>query len=400
MADVYRETTSTGWFGRIGNSVIGALIGCVLILAVVVGLFWNEGRTLHRAQALDETENATVDGSPTSVDLAKENKPIYLTGDATAAGTLRDGKFDIAAPNALRLQRVVEMYQWKEKSHTETRRSLGGREEKETVYEYIKEWNGSLNDSSNFKHSGYDNPRTFKIQPWTINATDATLGAYKLNDVVLDRLAPIKAVTPVEASTKTTLPESPATLPTSRPGMLQHYTLSGEWMYLGSQSSPVVGDERVKFLSLPAGPISLVAKQVGGTFAEYAAKGGNVLLVETGSVSSHDLFQHDRSANAALGWLIRGAGFVVLVIGFSMVLKPLSTVADVVPLFGSIVGFGTFLVAIAVSIPVWLLTVAVAWLFYRPVWGVGLIVLAVGAVVAFRMLRKPASPPPLAGRMA
>ena len=51
----YVTTTSTTWFGRIGSSVLGTVIGLVLVLVTIVALFWNEGRAVKTAHARDRS---------------------------------------------------------------------------------------------------------------------------------------------------------------------------------------------------------------------------------------------------------------------------------------------------------------------------------------------------------
>ena len=76
----------------------------------------------------------------------------------------------------------------------------------------------------------------------------------------------------------------------------------------------------------------------------------------------------------------------MMLIGLSMVLKPLSVLADVIPFLGDLVGMGTSAVAFLVALACWLVVIAVAWLVYRPVLGILLLVAA--AAVVFLLLQK------------
>lgn len=73
-----------------------------------------------------------------------------------------------------------------------------------------------------------------------------------------------------------------------------------------------------------------------------------------------------------------------MMIGLNLILRPLSVVADVLPIAGTIVGAGVGVVAFLVAAPATLLTIAIAWLFYRPLLGITLIVIAVGLTVLLR----------------
>ena len=62
---------------------------------------------------------------------------------------------------------------------------------------------------------------------------------------------------------------------------------------------------------------------------------------------------------------------------------------DVVPFIGSIINVGTGLVAFAVAAPCALVTIGIAWIFYRPLVGIALIVAA--AAIAFLVWKRRAA---------
>ena len=64
------ETTSTSWFTRIKNSVVGVLFGLLLLVAGVVGLFWNEGRAVTTARSLEEGAGIVMSVAADRVDAA------------------------------------------------------------------------------------------------------------------------------------------------------------------------------------------------------------------------------------------------------------------------------------------------------------------------------------------
>ena len=106
------ETTSTSWFTRIKNSVVGVLFGLLLLVAGVVGLFWNEGRAVTTARSLEEGAGIVMSVAADRVDAANEGKLIHVTGSTTTDSKPSDADFGIVA-TGLRLERTVEMYQWK-----------------------------------------------------------------------------------------------------------------------------------------------------------------------------------------------------------------------------------------------------------------------------------------------
>lgn len=79
-------------------------------------------------------------------------------------------------------------------------------------------------------------------------------------------------------------------------------------------------------------------------------------------------------------WILRGGGFLLMFIGLLAIFKPISVFGDVIPLVGTMLGAGlgvfAFLLAFALSI----VTIAVSWIFVRPLLGIALLVLALGGL--------------------
>ena len=88
------------------------------------------------------------------------------------------------------------------------------------------------------------------------------------------------------------------------------------------------------------------------------------------------MFAAARRNNALMTWLLRLVGFLMMYFGLSMVFRPLSVLGDVLPILGDIIGLGTGFVAGTIALVCSLVTIAIAWLFYRPVLAVILIAVA------------------------
>jgi len=104
-------------------------------------------------------------------------------------------------------------------------------------------------------------------------------------------------------------------------------------------------------------------------------------MLSSGVVSAEKMFQKAEAENTAMTWILRIIGTAFLVFGIGLVLQPLASMTNWIPLIGSMVEMGVALVAITVGGAFALLTVSVAWLFYRPLISIPLIVLSVGALV-------------------
>lgn len=82
-----------------------------------------------------------------------------------------------------------------------------------------------------------------------------------------------------------------------------------------------------------------------------------------------------------LTWILRLVGFVMMVIGLMLIANLFSVLASIVPFFGDIVGAGTGILAFLIALPLTLVTIALAWLAYRPLIGIPLLLAAVGSIV-------------------
>lgn len=380
MSDTYRETTSTSWFTRLKNSVGGVIIGLLLVLAMIFLLFWNEGRAVTTAKSLAEGSSVVVSVQSDAVDPANEGKLVYTSGKAVTSATPQDESFGVSAPG-LRLVRSSEMYQWKEASRSETEKKLGGGEETVTTYTYTKAWDDTRIDSGDFKQpSGHGNP-PMEIGSQRFQVSEATLGAFRLDTNVINRIGGEQTL-PIGS-------DRADKVRAAYQGAEKVRVIDGR-IYLGrSPASPSVGDYRLSYRVLPAGDLSIVAKQAGSGFDQYATQAGDkLLLVRNGIAPAEQMFADAVSENTVITWILRAVGLVVLFIGFALLMSPLGVIADVIPFLGSIVRLGTGTVAFVLALLVGLATIAVAWFWYRPLMSIGLVAIALVVAAFFTYLGK------------
>lgn len=371
ITDSFTETTTKSWGSRIGESIKGVLFGLAFTIGACVLLFWNEGRAVQTERSLAEGRGLVVSADASRVDPSNESKLVHLNGEVKAGAALRDADFNVTA-NALRLVRTVEMYQWKEESKSETRKTLGGGEETVTTYTYNLVWDDHRIDSSQFKRpDGHNNP-PMRYQRAASTARDATLGAYRPGERVLALLPATQElrVDPAIAAALRGKVEGPVQVGDGK-------------LYLGANpNEPKPGDLRITFRTVPNGPASFIGQQAGADLAEYQTKAGDrLLMARSGLMSAPDMFKAAEDENRILTWIIRLVGVIVMFVGLALVLRPLVVVADVVPFIGNILGAGAALVAAVITAVVAPLVIAIAWLWYRPL--VSIIAIAIGLAVAF-----------------
>ncbi len=190
------ETTVESWGSRLGSSLKGVLFGFLLVFASVALLFWNEGRTVNRAKALNEGASAVITVDAAKVDPQNDGKLVHVSGEVATADVLEDLKFGVSV-NAIRLVRKVESYQWKENEESTTKRGSGGSQETTTTYTYQKVWSPDLIDSTGFKEAaGHENPATRPVDGAEFVASNVSLGAFRLSADLISRLGPEKAFVP------------------------------------------------------------------------------------------------------------------------------------------------------------------------------------------------------------
>jgi len=373
VADTFTESTSTSYGGRIKNSFKGVFVGILLIIGSVILLFWNEGRAIRTEKGLKEGSSAVQTISAESVNSANDGKLVHLSGPLSTSGPVKDDSFNIQAPDTISLERVVEMYQWKENRSTETKKKLGGGEEQITTYEYKQEWSPELLSSSGFKHpEGHSNPETMPYQKAQFNATEVKLQAFLVSPDLLAQLNDPESL-PVTQANLSQLPD---------PIKAKAKLSDGNFYFGANPATPQVGDARVSFKVIKPSVVSIVSQQQGNSFHAYTTQQGtSIALISRGQKTAVEMFKSALAANRNFTWLLRGLGFLLLFAGFGMIFKPLSVLADVVPFIGSIVGAGTGLISFLLAVAFWLATVGIAWLYYRPVLGIAMLAGVVAALV-------------------
>lgn len=372
MPDSFTETSSESIFGRLGNAIKGVLFGIVLIPLAIVLLSWNEGRAVKTAASLKEGAASVISVSADAVQPANEGKLIHLSGDAKTPDTVTDPMFQISH-NAIRLSRKVEMYQWTEKKDKKTQKKLGGGTETQTTYTYSKTWSDKLIDSSDFKHpEGHENPTSMIAKSSTVIAGNVTLGAFKLPSEIISQM---KGDTPLSpASAEAT--ELPAELKAK-------VKVAGNAYYHGADpAAAAIGDQKITFSVLKPGRFSILARQTANTLTTYPTKAGREIeRVESGDVTAAQMFEHAQSENTLLTWGLRLGGLLLMTLGIGLILSPIATLADIIPLVGDLVGMGTGLAALIMASFISAVVIAVSWFAVRPVLSVVLIAAAIGAVI-------------------
>ena len=184
--------------------------------------------------------------------------------------------------------------------------------------------------------------------------------------------------------------DTPLALESVPDALAEKGVLNGGGLYLGADpATPLIGDTRLTWRVVEPTTVSVVARQIGNTFEPHRTEaGGTIAMLKMGTFSAENMFAAAKDANATMTWILRVVGFVMMVIGISMVVSPIVVFADVIPFLGDLIGMGTMLFAGLVSFSLSLVTISIAWVAFRPLVGVPLLVVAVGSIVGAKMLHK------------
>lgn len=373
--DTFTEVTTESWFGRIGSSFTGILVGLVLFIAAFPVLFWNEGRAVRRHKTLNEGAGILISVTEARVMSTNDGKLVHVSGQAVTDEIVTDPEFEVAV-NAIKLKRKVEMYQWKERKKQKTKKKLGGGNKTVTTYSYSKSWSSSLINSSNFKKpSGHHNPDSMPYKTEEFVASEVALGEFKLSRSLVGKINKSSILPVADLADIEDIPNA---------------DFHGNGIYFGDNpSAPQIGDLRITYHIVAPTEVSIVSRQIGQSFEPYRAKaGGTINMLNLGIVGAENMFQQAHQSNVMWTWIFRLGGFIIMLIGVAMILRPLSVIADVIPFLGNIVGTGTGILSFLITAPLAFLTMSVAWLRYRPIIAISLLILAAVSVGLIFMLAK------------
>ena len=435
----YQEVTTTGYGTRVGNSFKAIGSGFLMFILGTALLWWNEGRAVKTEKMLDEAGNAYVEmENPNKKDASLDGELICGSAMATTEDSLSDAQFGIGA-KAIALRRSVEYYQWVEHEQTKREDKLGGKEVTTTTYTYSKQWVSSPVHSSQFHDPAYQNKNTVftTIDDAEQYAENVSFGAYKLPETLIHRISSREAMDlaiaedllkqfdkstqaayerfygvqksiqqasqPVQQpAQQPAIPDSiRALLPDSVKAKLDslqavndsinkqmenaenkkdlaYVHQAGNVLYFGRvPGAPEVGDVRVTFEKVVPAKVTVMAVVDGDTFKPYKAKNGKRFqTLVMGKKSGDEIIDAEKEANNMILWALRIIGIMIVIGGLKGVFGFLETILKVVPFVANIFGWGVGIVCTVIGIVWSLIVIALAWLFYRPLLGIGLLVLA------------------------
>ena len=437
----YQEVTTTGYGTRAGNSFKAIGSGILLFCLGTALLWWNEGRAVKTEKMLDEAGNAYVEmENPNKKDASLDGELICGTAMATTEDSLSDAQFGVGA-KAIALRRTVEYYQWVEHAQEKKEDKLGGKEVTTTTYTYTKEWTSRPVESAQFKDPAYQkkNMVLTTVDDAEQYAENVSFGAYKLNESLIhsirstegldltiaeDMLKQFDKATqtayerfygvqknnqPTQQPAQPSIPDSVRALLTDSAKAvldslqaindsinkamaaaenkkdLEYVHVANNILYYGRvPESPEVGDVRVTFEKVVPAKVTVMAVVDGDTFKPFKAKNGKRFqTLVMGKKSGDEIIEAEKEANSMILWALRIVGILMVIGGLKGIFGFLETILKVVPFIAGIFGWGVGVVCTVVGVVWSLIVIALAWLFYRPLLGITLLVLAAFLIWVF-----------------
>ncbi len=395
----FTETRTTGYGSRLGNSCMAIPMGIILFLVATALLWWNEGRAVHRAQDIKQVaKTAQSIGDISNANTSLDGQLIHTTGTASTEDILSDDLFGIKT-NALAIVRSAEYYQWKENEKHETKDKLGGKQEEIITYTYERDWTADPINSSRFKDPDYQNVNNviWEIEDMRVIASNVSFGTYILPELFIsdivskqsDNVSPLMisadnpALKQLNENVMKSLGENIRPEAAQVKDSLAYVHVFGNQVYIGfNPSTPSIGDIRLTFEQLaPSCNISLIAVPTNGTFTTFQAKhDANEYELRVGTWTLDQMIKQANDENATLTWILRILGVIIVIAALKMIFGILVTILKLVPFLASIMNLGVSLVCGVLGFVWSLIVIAIAWIFYRPLLGIALLVIAAGLV--------------------
>ena len=346
MPDQFKEVTTTGLGGRFMKSIQGVILGVILFALSFVVLFWNEGRVDTSKIAQNAVE---VNATATSTDQSLQGKLVALSANLNSPDLVGDKaeaanfSAELKADKYSAVKRKVEMYAWVEHTTSKTTKKTGGSESTETTYDYKKEWVEDVPNTDDFKYKeDHQNPSA-PVKSTENRVPSLFVGVYGVDSASIELP-----------------PSTPLTLNTDKVVLSGAAKLMGQqYVFVASSATstidmPNIGDLRISYEVVPVGTHVTAIGQLNGMNLEayHDAKNNTLYRIFNGSKADAVATLHQEYTTSL--WILRLVGFLMMWFGLMLFFEPLSTVLDILPIFGSLsrglIGVASFVVALTLSI--------------------------------------------------
>ncbi|CAN7937626.1 unnamed protein product [Ixodes hexagonus] len=323
-------------------------VGVSLLVASFYLLLWNEHRAAAISKALEQALTLTTSIHDTDVDsISKDGTHlVHVVGHLTSSKVVVDDEYNVTA-SAVKLRRLVEMYQWVEKNNFRQYGDADGIG-MEQDYSYEPEWRSELVDSTLFTKVSCVNPTSFPVQSRDFVLSEVYVGNVRLSESLVLKIDNFQRL---NFSTNS-----------MEDGFL-YISESG-----GAPEKPEVGDIRISFLVagiLGEDKVSVVSECQGQQLRPYvSAVGIPVELLEFGELTAEAMFKQASTDNGITTSVLRSIAWFFSFMGFTLLSPVLHTLARKVPRITLLVPADSS--PMQFSTYTWLLLMFLSWAVARP----------------------------------
>lgn len=373
MSDTHKEATTEPKVIQFMHSFKTIIVGLILLIASMVFTWWNEGHAIHNYQILSEGRGIVRSIPNNKVDHKNNDALVHIHGQTSTNEELNDIVFGVKV-NAIKLRRNVQMYQWIESTEEENKKKFGIIPSKAKNYTYNKIWSEKLIDSSKFNNpEEYKNPTFMPFHSQTFIASNVYIENFKLSEAFVEQL-----------NLYSNYPLSQENFDLMSEKMHHSFQLSGTEYFQGDAREPEIGAIRINYTYVKPSEISIIGKQTDSTITPYYTQSGSkIALLKKGMVDANAMFTWEELHSSFFTWVFRLCALIATWAALGMIIKPFILLIEFLPCLGNILKAGSYSVSCISAIALTLLNIALAWLYYRPIISVIMMLFVIGMVYLY-----------------
>jgi len=223
----------------------------IFIVLCCVFVYWSEDR-LAEHDYLGKIVPLPVSAEDVG-EHDHDGRLVAVTGKATTPDMLTDYDFAVTF-SPLRMQRIVEMYQWVEWA-----------EQDSDAYHYELKWSEFMHDSRMFEEQqeGRKNPDPPPFRSLKLTNTGIHVGRFELPEELIQELPTSQFFTDFDPNRFDSEYQSP-----------KAKMRDGYYYVKGYSNPPGIGDIRVAFQYAPQTEVTIIAEKQGYTFKPFKTSAG------------------------------------------------------------------------------------------------------------------------------
>ena len=358
------------------NPLTGILGGALIFLCAFPVLYFNEAQ-----ENLSKVAEQAVEYNE-----ALESSYLgYTVGAFSATNKAND---PLLTREFVAVTRTVEMYGYIETQSTATTNSGNTQSSfnSEIRYTYSKAWLVNPGQTTTWRGRTSDFPRDLPINynTWIVNLPQprtSTSTGLSINNIPVD-------------GTNLDLSASNDLSVTQDMIVNNSYTVVLNDLYFTNQerfdlSTPLIGDVRISFTVIEFDDQGLLLGNIDNNqFSAFTTDSGNIMYrFFNGESTIENVVSQLQTEYQLTIWIFRVVGFLMLFVGLLLSFKPISTLFNFIPIFGS-VGSGLFTTMLFVVSLVLAITTIVISLIVQNILVVSLITLGIFGLF-FVLVRRP-----------